>query len=108
MPGRIRGGGSKGAKIKGRLRGPFFRGLIKERYFFFLAPPFFFEPPFFFAAMFYSPFSIIHGYAVKIKKTAVVDCIEIMKFEVKKKMMIVLIWKAIGKRILAPECVQRA
>jgi hypothetical protein len=35
--------------------------------------------------VFYSPFSIFHGYGGPEIKTAAVECIELLKFEVKKK-----------------------
>jgi len=57
---------------------------VKKRYFFFL-PPFFFAPPFFLAAIVLFSLSIFHGYAVYKIKTAIDDCIELLKIEVKKK-----------------------
>jgi hypothetical protein len=61
-----RSAGALRKKPRGTLRPPWSYG-CEERYFF-LAPPFFFEPPFFFAAMFLFSLSIVHGYAVEIKK----------------------------------------
>jgi hypothetical protein len=49
---------------------------------YFFLPPFFL-PPFFLVAMFLFSLSIVHGCAVQ--KTAIDDCIDSMKIEVKQK-----------------------
>jgi hypothetical protein len=50
---------------------------------------FFFEPPFFLVAIFLFSLSISHGCAVT-SKTAIDDCIELIKIEVKKKIDVIL------------------
>lgn len=73
-------------KVKGDFRPPSVVFAWEASYFF-LPPAFFFEPPFFFAAMFSIlpfPFSWMCGW--KLKQTALDDCIDSLKIEVKEKM----------------------
>jgi hypothetical protein len=68
-----------GQKLKGTLARPL-KVDAKSCYFFLL---FFFA--FFLVAMFLFSLSIFHGSAVRIRKTAIDECIEWLKIEVKKK-----------------------
>ena len=73
---------SGATKLKGTLARPLFCGL-KSDYFFFLPP--FFLPPFFFVAIFL--FSLFHysWMCGSKRKTAIDDCIDSLKIEVKQK-----------------------